>query len=255
MNMGTTTTPADTEECNKNETCTLTNNNESCNEMIRLEKQLATAKGLVFDCDGTLLDTMPIYYESWKRTCDEVGLDFPIERFYAFAGATIIDIFQVLLDEQKGGGDSNLTASYCESVKRKHHADIEASGRKAGPVDVVVDIARKCHGKIPMAVASSGWRDHVLEGLERNGILHLFDTVVTADDDAVKKPKPAPDIFLVAAERIGVSPDKCIGFEDADFGMQALDSAGFQYSCDVRLLHMYPRNVERRLSSMSSSEA
>eukprot|EP00957_Ditylum_brightwellii_P174384 13277155-Ditylum_brightwellii.AAC.1 len=76
-----------------------------------------------------------------------------------------------------------------------------------------------------MAVASSGWRDHVLTGLDRIGILHLFDAVVTADDEDVSNPKPAPDIFLIAADRIGVCPTKCIGFEDADFGMKALKDA------------------------------
>lgn len=214
---------------------------------------------------------MPLYYESWKRACDEVGLDFPIDRFYAFAGRPVGDIFQTLIDEQLGSASSSdeietnkghelasetprkITAEYCESVKRRHHAELEAEGRTAGPVDVVVDIAMNYHGKIPMAVASSGWRDHVISGLERVGILHLFDTVVTADDNEVQNPKPAPDIFLVAARRLGVSPTKCIGFEDADLGMQALKSAKFGYASDVRLLFMYPRNIERRISQMSST--
>jgi len=214
----------------------------SCNELKRLELELPKAKGLVFDCDGTLLDTMPMYYESWRLACDELKLIFPIERFYAEAGAPVSDIFQKLIDEQKPKSSNNhkLTASYCESVKRRYHSQIEDGGMKAGMIDVVVDVARRYHGKIKMAVASSGWRDHVIKGLERNGILHLFDTIVTADDDAVKRPKPFPDIFLVAAERIGVDPKMCIGFEDADFGINGLKSAGFSYACDVRKLQRYP---------------
>jgi hypothetical protein len=106
---------------------------------------------------------------------------------------------------------------------------------------------------------------------ERVGIIHLFDTVVTADEDEVEKGKPAPDIFLEAAKRLGIAPEKCIGFEgkstfldsrnfsltcslqtnyisvDADFGMQALNDAKYLYSCDVRLFHLYPRNVEERM--------
>ena len=146
------------------------------------------------------------------------------------------------------GKQNTLTSAHCESVKRRHHEQIEADGQKAGPINVIVDIAKKYHGKIPMAVASSGWRDHVLEGLERVGIKHLFDFIVTTDDPDVENPKPHPDIFLVAAERIGVKPEVCVGFEDADYGIQSLASANFSYACDVRLLHMYPRNVERRLS-------
>ena len=72
---------------------------------------------------------------------------------------------------------------------------------------------------------------------------------MTADEDEVEKGKPHPDIFLVAAKRLGVDPEHCIGFEDADFGMQALNSAGYLYSSDVRLLILYPRNVEKRLAS------
>ncbi len=229
---------------------------QTCQEISRLESILPKAKALVFDCDGTLLDTMPIYYESWKRTCDEVGLSFPIERFYAMAGMPVVDIFQVLIDEwniaanqengEEGKQSFHLTAEECEGKKKAHHADIEAEGKVAGPIDVVVDIVKSNHGKIPMAVASSGWRDHVMDGLKRNDILHLFDAVVTADEDEVKRGKPDPDIFLVAAKRLGVDAKSCIGFEDADMGMQALESAEYLYSSDVRLMRMYPRNVEKR---------
>jgi len=221
-------------------------------EEEELEKVLEQASGLVFDCDGTLLDTMPLYYESWKLCCEEVGLDnFPVERFYDNAGRPVDVIFQMLIDEKKADGyplSDQITASFCENLKKKHHANLEKEGKVAGPIDVVVNIAKRYHGKKPMAVASSGWRDHVVGGLKRNGILDLFDAIVTADQPEVQNPKPAPDIFLVAARKIGSEPSKCIGFEDADLGMQAIKSAGFLYASDVRLLHMYPRNVEKRLS-------
>ena len=229
----------ETKECIENEFVV-------CEEMKRVEEALKNASGLVFDCDGTLLDTMPIYYESWSRACAELGLSLSMERFYSFAGVPVKDIFQTLIDEQLSKQENKPTAEYCEQVKRHHHKEIEAEGLVAGPIDIVVDLAKRHHGKIPMAVASSGWRDHVLDGLKRNGILHLFDVIVTAEDEAVKNPKPAPDIFLVAAERIGVNPTACVGFEDADFGMQSLESASFHYASDVRLMHMYPRNVEMR---------
>jgi len=171
--------------------------------------------------------------------------------------ATVPDIFQTLINEQHSEIEESkrVTPSYCEHMKRQHHRQIEAEGHKAGPIDVIVKIAMKYHGEVPMAVASSGWRDHVLDGLERNGILHLFNTVVTADDEMVHNPKPSPDIFLVAAQKIGVPPELCIGFEDADFGMDALRRANYLYACDVRMLYNYPRNIERRLSSMASSNS
>eukprot|EP00522_Entomoneis_paludosa_P016013 CAMPEP_0172460184 /NCGR_PEP_ID=MMETSP1065-20121228/35837_1 /TAXON_ID=265537 /ORGANISM="Amphiprora paludosa, Strain CCMP125" /LENGTH=204 /DNA_ID=CAMNT_0013215137 /DNA_START=99 /DNA_END=713 /DNA_ORIENTATION=+ len=188
---------------------------------------------------------MPIYYESWKRTCDEVGLDFPIERFYAMAGMPVVDIFAILIREQQPQG-TTLCPKECEQKKKQHHKDVESEGRVAGPIDVVVQIASQHHGKIPMAVASSGWRDHVLTGLERVGILKWFDAVVTADEDEVKRGKPHPDIFQVAAQRLKIDPQACIGFEDADLGLQAVESAGYLAAVDVRLMTMYPRNVEQR---------
>jgi beta-phosphoglucomutase-like phosphatase (HAD superfamily) len=218
-----------------------------CKERARLDSILPQAKALVFDCDGTLLDTMPIYYESWKRTCDEFGLEFPIERFYSTAGMPVLDIFRIIIDAQQKG--NSLCPVECEKRKKQHHSNVESEGWVAGPIDAVVEIAKRHYGKIPMAVASSGWREHVLKGLERVGILHLFDTVVTADEEEVARGKPHPDIFLVAAKRLGVDPAFCVGFEDADFGIQALESAGYLYSSDVRLLHMYPRNVEGRNQS------
>ncbi len=223
---------------------------QTCVETAKLETLIPQAKGLVFDCDGTLLDTMPIYFESWKRTCDEVDLSFSLDRFYASAGMPVVDIFRLLIEEQ--GKSGILCPKECEQKKKRHHADVEAEGRVAGPIDVVVDFALKHHGSIPLAVASSGWRDHVLGGLERVGILNLFDAVVTADEDEVERGKPHPDIFLVAAKRLGVEPAACIGFEDADLGIQALNSAGYLSAIDVRLLKMYPRNVEKRQKEQSS---
>ena len=207
-----------------------------------LESALEQAEGLVFDCDGTLLDTMPMYYESWSRVCAELGLKLSMERFYSFAGMSVRDIFDVLINEQKPNDQDRqitkvskdgkittitLNAEYCEQLKRHHAKQVSSVAGHAEAIDVVVDIVNRYHKKIPMAVASSGWRDHVVEGLERVGILDKFDAIVTADDPAVQHAKPAPDIFLVAAERMNVSPSKCVGFEDADFGMQALNAAGY----------------------------
>lgn len=217
-------------------------------EEERLESKLKHAKGLVFDCDGTLIDTMPIYYLSWDRTCKDVGLDFSLEQFYKFAGRPVKDIFETLISEQKpnmrdigNGTKQEITANFCEKLKRHHHEMIEKKEKIFAPsIHVVVNIVKKYHGKIPMAVASSGWRDHVIKGLERVGILDLFDAVVTADEPEVKNPKPFPDIFLEAAKRIGIDPSECVGFEDADLGMAAIQSANYLYACDVRRLEGYP---------------
>lgn len=220
---------------------------EECPELQRLESVLQEAEGLVFDVDGTLVDSMPLYFETWQRSCSELGLKMTQEKFYSLAGVPVRDIFQGLIDEQLAtSADNKPTADYCLEVKKKHMHAMEQEGKFAGPVTVVIEIAKQYHGKLPMACASSGWRDHVMSNLERNGILHLFDHVVTNCDEDVLNPKPAPDIFLVAAQRIGVSPEKCVGFEDGEPGMNAIQSAKFLYASDVRTMYRYPRNVEQR---------
>jgi len=202
--------------------------------------------GLLFDCDGTLIDTMPGYHRSWELTLEELKLPpLPPARFYSFGGMPVPDIFQLLLDE---AGNTQISLSLCESTKRKHHAALAEAGTAPAPgIACVIEIAKKYKAMgVPIAVASSGWRDHVLENLERNGCADLFDAVVTADDPQLKNGKPAPDIFLLAASRLGVLPERCVGFEDAPLGMQSLTAAGVRYACDVTEFWEYPRRREER---------
>jgi beta-phosphoglucomutase-like phosphatase (HAD superfamily) len=233
-----------------------------CQELQKLEPYLARAKALIFDCDGTLLDTMPTYYKSWSRTCEEVGLQFPISRFYAYAGMSVPQIFDILIQEQLPSETNTITATYCEGRKKYHHAQIvkessegsssdydgknDKEGRMNPPIEIVFEIIKKYHNKIPIGIASSGWKDHIIHGLEKYNVLHYFDTIVTVDDEEVEKGKPHPDMYVVAAKRLGVDVEHCVGFEDADLGMQSIVNAGYMYACDVRLFHDYPRNIEKR---------
>ena len=106
------------------------------------------------------------------------------------------------------------------------------------PIKCVIDIVKKYYGKKPMAVASSGIREHVLESLRINNLEMYFDHVVTAED--VQNSKPDPEIFLLAATKIGCNPKYCRGFEDGDVGLQALRAAGMEV-IDVKLFDGYPR--------------
>jgi beta-phosphoglucomutase-like phosphatase (HAD superfamily) len=125
-----------------------------------------------------------------------------------------------------------------EVCKTKKAISVQTVAEIGTPkIGIVVEVARKYHGKVPLAVASSGNREHVMASLRDNGILELFDAVVTCED--IAHPKPAPDIFLLAAHRIGCDPTKCRGYEDADAGMTALRAAGMQ-AIDVRKWAGYP---------------
>ena len=186
----------------------------------------AHIKGLIFDCDGTLADTMPLHWHAWQMITQRHNLQFPEDRFYSLGGVPSRDILQMLAREQNVSLDHIEAAHEKENVYLPLMATVE-------PIHAVVEIARANFGKIPMAVASGGTQPIIVGVLEHLKIRHLFDAVVTSE--MVKNQKPAPDIFLEAARRIGVEPQFCRGYEDTDLGMQAIRSAGMD-AVDVRTL-------------------
>ena len=183
-------------------------------------------KGLVFDCDGTLADTMPLHWRAWQIITQRHNLHFPIDRFYSLGGVPSRDILKMLAAEQGRTIDYIAVAHEKEEAYLPLMAEVE-------PIHAVVEIAKENYGKIPMAVASGGTLPIIVAVLEHLKIRHLFNAVVTSE--MVMNQKPAPDIFLEAARRIGVVPQFCRGFEDTDLGMQAIRSAGMD-AVDVRTL-------------------
>ena len=183
-------------------------------------------KGIIFDCDGTLADTMPLHWRAWQVISARHGLHFPEDRFYSFGGVPSRDILKLLSVEQGRPLDHLAVAHEKESEFLPLIAQVE-------PINAVVGVARENHGKIPMAVASGGTRKVITQVLTHLGIAHLFDAIVTSED--VTRQKPAPDIFLEAARRIGVEPQFCRAYEDTDLGMEAIRSAGMD-AVDVRHL-------------------
>jgi beta-phosphoglucomutase family hydrolase len=181
-------------------------------------------KGLIFDCDGTLADTMPLHWKAWQVISQRHRVHFPEERFYALGGVPSRDILKLLREEQGLTIDPLAVAHEKEEEYLRLITEVE-------PIHMVIEIARDNHGKLPMAVASGGNR-HIIElVLNRLGIRHLFDAIVTSEE--VVRQKPAPDIFLEAARRIGVAPQDCRAYEDTDLGMQAIRAAGME-AIDVR---------------------
>ena len=181
-------------------------------------------EGLIFDCDGTIVDTMPIHYAAWCSTTAKHGLVFPEERFYALGGVSPFEVLRMLSEEQGVEIDSNAV-TYQKEAKY-----MELIGN-AKEIPEVMQIVRNNHGKLPMAVASGGTHETVEGILQQCGIRHYFDAIVTSQD--VDNPKPAPDTFLEAARRINVAPEKCRAYEDADMGMKAILAAGME-AVDVR---------------------
>jgi beta-phosphoglucomutase-like phosphatase (HAD superfamily) len=183
-------------------------------------------EGLIFDCDGTLADTMPLHWRAWQVIAQRHQLHFPEERFYALGGVPSRDILKLLREEQGLSIDPLVVAGEKETEYLPLIATVE-------PIKAVVAIARENFGKLPMAVASGGNRGVIEQVLNQLGIRHLFNAIVTSEE--VTRQKPAPDIFLEAARRIGVAPERCRAFEDTDLGMQAIRAAGME-AVDVREL-------------------
>ena len=203
-------------------------------------------EGLIFDCDGTLVDTMPAYYESWKRLCAVFDLRLSEEKFYSLAGVPVDEIASIVIKDSGKEGLLNVADLMKEKAKYGKES-LKKVGQPA--IECVVDIVKRYHGKKPMAVASSGLRSHVMESLRAHDLEKYFDYIICGED--VKNGKPAPDIFLLAAKKMKVNPLNCRGFEDGGVGLQSLEAAGMEV-VDVKLMDGYPRGSKQKMRNDSS---
>ncbi|WP_182866329.1 HAD family hydrolase [Rhodopirellula sp. JC639] len=180
--------------------------------------------GLIFDCDGTLADSMPVHYVAWRETMSRYGIEFKEERFYSMGGMPSAKIVALLADEHGVDVDAEAVA-----VEKETH--FQSLIDQVQPMAAVCEIAATFHGKKPMAVASGSGRVVVEKQLIALGIDHWFSVVVTSED--TQRHKPEPDVFLEAARRIEVKPENCVVFEDSPLGFQAAQAAGMDW-VDVR---------------------
>ena len=194
--------------------------------MQKNNHRLPHPRGIIFDCDGTLADTMPLHWRAWQVITMRHGLRLPEDRFYSLGGVPSRDILRILSTEQGVLIDPLAVAREKEAVYLPLIAQVE-------PINTVVGVAREHYGKIPLAVASGGTRSIIEQVLDHLGIRSLFQAIVTSED--IVNQKPAPDIFLEAARRLGVPPPFCRAYEDTDLGMRAIRAAGME-AVDVREL-------------------
>jgi beta-phosphoglucomutase family hydrolase len=183
-------------------------------------------RALIFDCDGTLADTMPLHWQAWQVIQQRHNFFFPEDRFYSLGGVPSRDILAMLKKEQRLELNPIAVALEKEETYLETLTNVE-------PIHSIVEIARAHQRVLPMAVASGGTRRVIEMVLIHLQIRDLFQAVVTSED--VQNQKPAPDIFLEASRRLGVSPAECRAYEDTDLGMQAIRAAGME-AIDVREL-------------------
>ncbi|HVM61818.1 MAG TPA: HAD family phosphatase [Verrucomicrobiae bacterium] len=174
----------------------------------------------IFDCDGTLADTMPLHYKAWLAVLKEYECDFPEAFFYQLGGVPTEKIVEIL-NERHG-----RAMPVEETARTKDEMFINMIPQTM-PIEPVVDLARELHGVKPLAVASGGTREIVHKTLEALGIRGMFQAIVTVED--YQNGKPAPDPFLEAARRLGVAPEKCLVFEDTTAGIESARAAKMQW--------------------------
>jgi len=178
-------------------------------------------EAVIFDCDGTLVDSMPAHFDAWCEALSLYGACgvFKEDVFFAMGGRPTRDIVVELNDEY------NL----CLDPEEVALAKREAFLKRLNTVTLIEEVAvfaESLRGKVPMAIASGGTRMVIEKILRAVGISDWFDEVVTADD--VPDGKPAPDVFLHAARLLGVGPAKCLALDDAPSGILAARRAGMQ---------------------------
>ena len=176
--------------------------------------------GYIFDCDGTLADTMPLHYRAWTRIVAELGGSIPIDLFYQLGGRPTAQILILLRDEH-----GLNVADVQKAARRKEEYFLEMID-EVKPIEEVVQFARRWYGIKPLAVASGGFRRQIERTLDALGIRLLFSAVVCVEDHA--RGKPYPDPFLEAARRLNVLPTECLVFEDSPAGIEAAEAAGMQ---------------------------
>jgi HAD superfamily hydrolase (TIGR01509 family) len=182
-------------------------------------------KGLIFDCDGTLVDSMPLHMKAWEHAITLGGGAWDYDFFFSLKGMQGKDI---LAEYNRTFGmdlDVQETARVKQEYFKRHSAVIK-------PIEAVVDIVYRYASLLPMAIASGGSRENVLLSLELTGLKRYFAVIITADDTDVQ-PKPSAEIFLEAAKRINVDPQFCQVFEDGDIGLVAARNAGM-LATDIR---------------------
>jgi beta-phosphoglucomutase family hydrolase len=184
---------------------------------MKLELPARSFRAYLFDCDGTIVDSMPLHYSAWKKALAEWNCAFEEQLFYAWGGRPVTEIIAAL--NQRDGLNMPVDAV----ARRKEDLYFELLPQIQAIPEVVEHIEAK-HGHIPLAVVSGSRRDSVLGSLTALHLIDKFDVLVCAEDYA--RGKPAPDCFLVAAERLGVPPEDCLVFEDTDLGIEAATAAG-----------------------------
>lgn len=182
--------------------------------------------GLIFDMDGTILDTEPTHRKAWHQILAQYGMTLDEQAIIGLSGSPAWRIAQVIIDSHQSDLDPHRLAEEKNTLLKSMLFDT------VQPLPLI-EVVKAYKGRRPMAVGTGSEHAMAVALLQHLGLRDHFSAIVGADD--VKRHKPEPDTFIRCAELIGVPPARCVVFEDADFGLQAARAAGMD-AVDVRLL-------------------
>jgi HAD superfamily hydrolase (TIGR01509 family) len=200
---------------------------------MKLELPEGVFKAYLFDCDGTIVDSMPLHYVAWKTALAEWHCEFPEDLFYAWGGMPVSEIIATLNKRQ------GLAMPVAEFAVRKEELYYQNLAALEAVPEVLEHIVAS-HGTIPFAVVSGSSRESVTASLKVLGLQDRFEAMVCAGDYVNGKPHPEP--FLMAAERLGVAPQDCLVFEDTAMGIQSATAAGM---ASVKVMQPWERALVR----------
>jgi len=179
--------------------------------------------GYVFDLDGTLIDTMPLHFIAWSEAMKRAGLPVPLSEdlFYSLGGVPTRRVAELFGEHYKLPLNADSVSHVKELLYLERIDQVER-------IEAVVAFARKVAKTKPVAIATGGQPEIALPALRAAGLDDIFKVVITPNDVPPGRGKPEPDMFVLAAQRIGVDPKKCLAFEDAEPGIQAALAAGMK---------------------------
>jgi HAD superfamily hydrolase (TIGR01509 family) len=176
----------------------------------------------IFDCDGTLVESMPLHFQAWQRAFREAraSFDFDWALFVSRAGMPLEETVLALNQQFSTQLDPSAVVALQRATYRELIASVVA-------IEPVVAFARQVGQRAPLAVASGGHREEVVTSLRNVGILDLFRCIVTGSE--VSRGKPDPEILLRCAAGLGIAPGDCLVIEDGELGIEAARRAGMDW--------------------------
>jgi beta-phosphoglucomutase-like phosphatase (HAD superfamily) len=184
---------------------------------VNLKLPLGRFEAYLFDCDGTIVDSMPLHYIAWKKALAEWNCTFDEQLFYAWGGTPTAEIISLLNKRQGLSMPIEVVATRKEDLYLERVSQLKA-------IPEVVEHIEAQFGRIPFAIVSGNTRESVSASLHSVKLLNKFDVLVCAGD--YMRGKPDPESYLLAAAKLGVAPESCLVFEDSDMGIHAADAAG-----------------------------